>query len=117
MHGRCGFIDGTLRDGRWRAIRVLGRRVAGDIVEIGNRLIAARPDCEHGEWLPWLDKEFGWGERTAYRYMAVAEKFGAKLVTVTTLDIDEGALYLLSGPTVPEAAARRRSKRPKQVGD
>lgn len=86
------------------AIRVLGKRVTADIVEIGQRLIAVRKTCGHGEWQPWLDKEFGWKESTAYNYIAVAERFTGKLPTVGTLSIDAGALYLLSGPTVPDAA-------------
>ncbi len=40
-------------------IRVLGRRVVGDILEIGNRLLAVRARLARGESLPWLDREFG----------------------------------------------------------
>jgi hypothetical protein len=31
---------------------VLGRRVASDIAEIGNRLIAVKAALDHGQWLP-----------------------------------------------------------------
>lgn len=85
------------------AIRVLGRRVVGDIIEIGNRLIAVRERLPHGEWLPWLDREFGWSEQTARNFMAAADAFG-KSPTVVDLPIDAGALYLLAGPSVPPAA-------------
>jgi hypothetical protein len=47
--------------------------------------------------------------------MAVAENFGAKIVTMTNLNIDAGALYLLAGPSVPPASylcARARRRRP-----
>lgn len=85
------------------AIRVLGRRVVGDIIEIGNRLIAVREALPHGEWLPWLDGEFGWKQATAYNFIAAAEAF-AEVTTIGSLPIDAGALYLLAGPTVPPAA-------------
>jgi hypothetical protein len=88
------------------AIRVLGRRVAGDIIEIGNRLIAVRERLPHGRWLPWLDQEFGWGETTARKFMAVAESFGESSLSVD-LPIDASALYALAGPTVPPAVRGR----------
>lgn len=83
------------------AIRVLGRRVVADIIEIGQRLIAVKDHLSHGGWLPWLDNEFGWNERSARRFIAVAEAFG-KTDTVSDLPIDASALYLLSGPSVPQ---------------
>lgn len=84
------------------AIRVLGRRVVGDIIEIGNRLIAVKDRLDHGLWLPWIEKEFGWGETTARKFMAVADSFGKSSLSVD-LPIDASALYLLAGPTVPTA--------------
>jgi len=36
---------------RWRPIR--------DIIEIGRRLTDAKAIAGHGNWLPWLEKEFG----------------------------------------------------------
>src|SRR3954451_20700424 len=84
------------------AIRVLGRRVVGDIIEIGNRLIAVKGRLAHGEWLPWLDKELGWkNERTAQRFMSAADAF--KYDTVSDLPIDAGALYLLAGKNMIRA--------------
>ncbi len=54
----------------------------------------------HGEWLPYLDREFGWSQRTAYNFMNVAEKFA----TVASLpDITPKALYLLASPSTPES--------------
>ena len=45
------------------AIRALGKRVIGDIIEIGRRLTEAKKIVGHGNWLPWLDREFGWRTR------------------------------------------------------
>jgi Protein of unknown function (DUF3102) len=104
------------------AIRVLGQRIVGDIIEIGQRLIAVRETCEHGEWLSWLDQEFRWSDRTARRFIDVVEAFGSKLDTVSDLPINAGALYFLAGPTVPPAArgsgrARRGERITKDAAD
>jgi len=32
-----------------------------NIIMIGLELIAAKEECEHGDWLPWLKENFGWG--------------------------------------------------------
>ena len=50
---------GIVEIGRKSARSARKGRDAGDIIEIGNRLIEVRKTCEHGEWLPWLDREFG----------------------------------------------------------
>lgn len=42
---------------------------------MGRELIAAKAETAHGNWLAWLDDEFGWSERTARNYMSVAGAF------------------------------------------
>lgn len=84
------------------AIRVLAKRTTADIIEIGQRLIAAENRLTHGEWLPWLHNEFGWTDRTARNFILVAEAF--KLETISNLPIDAGALYRLAGPSTPVIA-------------
>jgi hypothetical protein len=32
-------------------------------LHIGKRLTDAKVRCGHGNWLPWLEREFGWKER------------------------------------------------------
>jgi Protein of unknown function (DUF3102) len=69
------------------------------IIEIGRELIAAKAEAAHGEWLPWLDREFGWSERTARNFMQVADAFkSASVADFTGLSIDATALYALSAP-------------------
>ena len=53
-------------------IRRLGKRVVADIIEIGRRLTKCKRICGHGNFLPWLDREFGWSEDTAERFIQVA---------------------------------------------
>jgi DNA-binding MarR family transcriptional regulator len=81
-------------------IRRLYKRTIGDIVEIGRRLIAAKPLAGHGNWLPWLKREFGWKEQSARNFMNVAE-LAAKSPTVVDLNINFRGLYLLAAPATP----------------
>jgi hypothetical protein len=76
------------------------------IIEIGRELIAAKGELAHGDWLPWLEAEFGWGETTARKYMQVAEMFAKSSLGADfeALTIDATALYALASPDVPPAA-------------
>jgi hypothetical protein len=40
-------------------IRALGKRAIRDIIKIGKRLTEAKGIAGHGNWLPWLEREFG----------------------------------------------------------
>lgn len=53
------------------AIRTIGKRVVADIIEIGGRLNECKRIVGHGNWLPWLDREFGWTENTARNFIRV----------------------------------------------
>ncbi|HEY2617819.1 MAG TPA: DUF3102 domain-containing protein [Acetobacteraceae bacterium] len=75
------------------------------ILEIGRELIAAKAEVPHGEWLAWLEAEFGWTVRTADKYMHVAGAF--KLEPGSNFDgitIDATALYALAATDVPQTA-------------
>lgn len=82
-------------------IKTLMKRTAQDIIEIGGKLLDVKEKLNHGEFGVWLDKEFGWSQGTARRYMSVALNIG---------QIDHGdrfdakALYLLAAPSTPEPA-------------
>jgi antitoxin (DNA-binding transcriptional repressor) of toxin-antitoxin stability system len=91
-------------------IRRLGKQTVENVVEIGRRLTAvrygldeARPLLGHGEWLPWLDREFGWSPSTAENYINLF-KLSAKFPTVGNLDLDLRSLYILAAPSVPPEA-------------
>jgi hypothetical protein len=85
-------------------IRALGKRVVHDVIEIGRRLTDAKARCGHGNWLPWLEREFGWGEDTALRFMQVAKTFGPNSAHVRDLELPMGGLYLLAAPSTPDEA-------------
>lgn len=78
-------------------IKALGKRVIGDVVEIGARLTECKKICGHTNWLPWLDGEFGWSVSTAENYINL-HKLSTKFPTVGNLDIDMRSLYLIASP-------------------
>jgi Protein of unknown function (DUF3102) len=84
------------------AIRRLAKNVTRDVVEIGRRLTEAKTRCGHGNWLPWLDHEFNWGERTARNFMRVFELSKSEsFADLESLEIS--ALYQLAAPSTPES--------------
>jgi hypothetical protein len=86
------------------AIRKLGKRVVGDIIEIGRRLTDAKELVGHGNWLPWLDREFGWSDQTARNFIRLYDLSESKSKTVLNLDLPVKSLYLLAAPSTPEQA-------------
>jgi hypothetical protein len=67
-----------------------------NIFDIGDLLIEAKSQCEHGEWLDWLSDEFDWSVDTAENYMRVAE-MGAKFRNIRNLKLGKTTLYALAG--------------------
>jgi hypothetical protein len=55
-------------------LHVIFKREAADVFEVGRLLKLAKKEVGHGEFLPWLKKEFSLSEKSAERYMA-AHKF------------------------------------------
>lgn len=81
-------------------IHARARRVAGDIVQIGEELISVKARLGHGRFQLWIASEFGWSYTTAYNFMNVNRTF--KSSTVEDLKIDCRALYLIAAPSTPE---------------
>jgi Protein of unknown function (DUF3102) len=93
-------------------IRRLGKRVVGDVIEIGRRLVECRDNhLKHGEWLSWLEKEFGWTDQTARNFINVYEQSKSK--NFLNLDLPVSSLYLLSAPSTPEAVREEVTERVK----
>jgi hypothetical protein len=66
-------------------------------------LIEVKERLSHGEFLPWINVEFGWSERTVQDWMNVTKTF--KSAPVADLSMFQSkALYLLSAPSTPESA-------------
>ena len=85
------------------AIRELRQRTARDIIKIGEHLTRARKICGHGNWLPWLEREFGWTDDTALNFMNVYKWSEANPERVRDLSLPLHTLYLLARPSTPEA--------------
>lgn len=52
------------------------KQSAGDaILKIGHRLIEAKELLPHGEWLPWLNEQVDFSERTAQNFMRLAREW------------------------------------------
>ena len=76
-------------------------------IEIGRRLAEAKEMLGHGEWLPWLERETEFSDRSAARYMKLFDEYGASQQglfgpetnspTLSNLTISK-ALALLSVP-------------------
>jgi hypothetical protein len=85
------------------AIRKYAKRAVDDVLEIGRRLAEAKTILGHGNWLPWLEREFGWSEDTAERLIAIY-KLQRQIPQVRNLDLPLSGLYLLGRRTTPPEA-------------
>lgn len=65
-------------------------------IEIGKRLIEAKAQLRHGEWLPWLREKVEFSETSAQRFMQLAREYG-NTTTVGDLGASK-ALVLLALP-------------------
>lgn len=87
---------------RAAAERIKGRMqlAAESIVEVGRELIQQKKDLGHGNFLAWIETEFGMSDQTARNMMRVADLYGDKIKSV--LDLPATALYALAAPSTPE---------------
>ncbi len=51
------------------------QQTAQNIIEIGKRLIEAKQQLQHGEWIPWLHNKVDFSEISAQRFMRIAKEF------------------------------------------
>lgn len=78
-------------------IRKLGKRVIEDIIKIGELLAESKATCGHGNWISWLNKEFGWTDQTARNFINVYEMSKSK--KFLDLDLPVSVLYQLAAPS------------------
>src|SRR5262249_17067064 len=102
-------------------IRRLGKQTVENVVEMGRRLTEAKEIAGHGNWLPWLDREFGWKEQTARNFMQAYE-LSLKSPNFGDLEVPVSALYMLAAPSTPqdvrdEVLARAQAVEPVTVSD
>lgn len=56
-------------------IRLCKQQTVQSIIRIGQCLVEAKELLQHGQWLEWLEGEVQFSERTAQRFMQLAEQF------------------------------------------
>jgi len=81
-------------------IKVLIRRTAQDVFDIGQKLSDIKTRLGHGHFGNWLKAEFEWSERTAQNFIKVYESF--KSENIADLSFSQTALYVLA--SAPEEA-------------
>lgn len=62
------------------------------VIEIGRRLKQVKESLPHGDWLPYLEKQVEFAERTAQQFIRCAEEFGN---TQSTADLPTGHMFEL----------------------
>jgi hypothetical protein len=92
-------------------IRQKVKKTLESIIEVGNDLVAVKEALPHGQFGPWLRAEFGWSERMAQNFMAVAGAFGPKTEIIADLAIQPTAAYLLAAPSAPDEARQAALER------
>ena len=85
-------------------IRRLGKRIIGDVIEIGRRLTEVQEIVGHGKWSLWLEQEFGWTDRTARNFISVFELSKSKSENFSDLSLPVSSIYLLAAPSTPDSA-------------
>lgn len=81
-------------------IKVLMRRTAQDVFDIGQKLSEIKNRLGHGHFGNWLKAEFDWSDRTAQNFIRVYESF--KSENIADLNFSQTALYVLAA--APEEA-------------
>jgi hypothetical protein len=83
-------------------LHAIFKRGTADVIQVGRLLTLAKKEVGHGEFLPWLEKEFSLSDKSAERYMA-AHKFmidvAAPLLKsdkLSNLQLRPSALYELA---------------------
>lgn len=94
---------------RTAEIKVLVKRSAEDLVEIGRMVTEVKAHLGHGNFSAWREAEFRWSERTTQNLMAIYEKF--KSANFADMHIATSAMYVLAAPSTPEDALQEAIER------
>lgn len=112
-----------------REIIDLKRKAGESAVGIGQRLMEAKELLPHGEWLPWLEQQVDFSERTAQKFMAIARGYeenpqlaadlgSEKAFALLALPSEERQQIVTEGVTVEgktKAAADLTTREVKQI--
>ena len=94
-----------------KRVRTRVKSALDGVIATGRDLIAAKKIVGHGNWLAWLEREFGWtSDKTAERFMSVA-KLAGKFVNLSNLNVPASGVYLLAAPSTPDEVIEAVAKR------
>jgi hypothetical protein len=83
------------------AIKERLRKAAQDIWEIGKMLSDVQSKLQRGQFDDWIETEFDWSRRTAYKFISVYKRFDRD-INLEEINIATSALYLLAAESTPE---------------
>jgi DNA repair exonuclease SbcCD ATPase subunit len=96
-------------------ILILKQQTAQNIIEIGKRLISVKESLPHGEWGKWLKEKVDFTDRTAQRFIKVANECSnpttlsdlpkSKVFSLLDLPLEEREEFVKNNP-VDEMTAR-----------
>jgi hypothetical protein len=100
-----GCLSPTIRrllDEAAQRVREHSKRTVESVITIGRELQMCRQALGSGEAFDaWIEEEFAWSRRTAYKFMQLAERGAQYARPEFTLDLS--ALYLLARPSTPQS--------------
>lgn len=85
-------------------------QAGGAILEIGRRLIEAKDQLDHGQWLGWLEERVEFGEASARRFMRLAREYPNRSPV-----IDLGVSKALALLALPESEREDFISEPHQI--
>lgn len=85
-------------------------QAGGAILEIGRRLIEAKEQLDHGQWLGWLEEKVEFSEASARRFMRLAREYSNQSALT-----DLGATKALALLALPESEREEFISEPHQV--
>ncbi len=95
------------------AIRERLRKAARDIWEIGRMLNDVQSKLQRGQFDEWIEAEFDWSRRTAYKFISVYKRFDNS-VNLEEINIATSALYLLAAESTPEKIRQKFIQKAKE---
>ncbi len=75
-------------------IRMRVKKSVDELIDIGTDLRVVKAALPYGQFGRWLEAEFGWKERMAQNFMAVAQQFGPRAAIIAELAIQPTAASL-----------------------
>src|SRR5262249_31250907 len=100
----AAFVDDLILADHAAMIRMLGRRVVEDVIEIGRRLTICRDILkEDGRWRAWLEGELRLSPQSAGRFIQTFE-LSQTCSNLERVDLPLSAVYLIAAPSCPPEA-------------